>query len=312
MSDASVNKSSRLVGIGALFITTLIWGGTFTIVKVVLSDISSMLFIGLRFLFASLVILPFAFNKLRKLSRTQIVMGFILGFLLFIGFALQTVGLKYTTASKSGFVTGTVVMFIPLFQFLMEKKKPSVAQLVGSFIVLIGLIFLSVSGTSINNFFMELGGNFNLGDFLTLICAISYAVYIIYLDMTSRKIDLISLVFLQVSVTSLLAFIFSSFLSVINFEAIKFKYTQELLFGLLYTSILATVLTTFLQTKYQKEVSPTNAGIIFSFEPVFAAIIAVIFLGDIISGFSATGCILIFTGLVISEVLGQKAIPTNE
>ncbi len=312
MNDNTIQKSGRLTGIGALFFTTLIWGGTFTIVKVVLNDISSMLFIGLRFLFASIVILPFAFKKLRNLNKQQILMGSVLGFLLFIGFALQTVGLKYTNASKSGFVTGSVVMFIPLFQFLIEKKKPSAAQLIGSAIVLAGLIFLSVGGTSLSNFFTELGSNFNIGDFLTLLCAISYAVYIIYLDMTSRKIDVLCLVFMQVFVTSILAFIFSSFLSVINFEAIKFKYTQELLFGLLYTSVLATVLTTLLQTKYQKEVSPTNAGIIFSFEPVFAAIIAVIFLGDIISGFSTAGCILIFVGLIISEVVGQKAVPTNE
>jgi len=312
MNDNTIQKSGRLTGIGALFFTTLIWGGTFTIVKVVLNDISSMLFIGLRFLFASIVILPFAFKKLRNLNKQQILMGSVLGFLLFIGFALQTVGLKYTNASKSGFVTGSVVMFIPLFQFLIEKKKPSAAQLIGSVIVLAGLIFLSVGGTSLSNFFTELGSNFNIGDFLTLLCAISYAVYIIYLDMTSRKIDVLSLVFMQVFVTSILAFIFSSFLSVINFEAIKFKYTQELLFGLLYTSVLATVLTTLLQTKYQKEVSPTNAGIIFSFEPVFAAIIAVMFLGDIISGFSTAGCILIFVGLIISEVVGQKAVPTNE
>ncbi len=312
MINTPINKSRRTVGIGALFLTTLIWGGTFTIVKVVLNDISSMLFIGLRFLVASLIILPFAFYKLKKMNRQQFKMGLILGFLLFIGFAFQTVGLKYTTASKSGFVTGSAVMFIPLIQFLVERVKPSLAQIIGSFIVLIGLVFLSVSGSSLSNFFEELGGNFNIGDFLTLLCAISYAIYVIYLDLTSRKVDVLNLVFMQIFVTSILAFIFSFFLSGINFEEVKFNLTKELLFGLLYTSILATVITTLLQTKYQKEVSPTNAGIIFSFEPVFAAIIAVIFLGDVISGFTTAGCILIFTGLIVSEVIGQKAFPTNE
>ncbi len=312
MINTPINKSSRTLGISALFLTTLIWGGTFTIVKVVLNDISSMLFIGLRFLVASLIILPFAFYKLKKIDRQQFKMGLILGFLLFIGFAFQTVGLKYTTASKSGFVTGSAVMFIPLIQFLIERVKPSLAQIIGSFIVLIGLVFLSVSGSSLSNFFEELGGNFNIGDFLTLLCAISYAMYVIYLDLTSRKVDVLNLVFMQIFVTSVLAFIFSFFLAGINFEEVKFNLTKELLFGLLYTSILATVITTLLQTKYQKEVSPTNAGIIFSFEPVFAAIIAVIFLGDVISGFTTAGCILIFTGLIVSEVIGQKAFPTNE
>ena len=312
MINTPINKSRRTLGISALFLTTLIWGGTFTIVKDVLTDISSMPYIGLRFLVASLIILPFAFYKLKKMNRQQFKMGLILGFLLFIGFAFQTVGLKYTTASKSGFVTGSAVMFIPLIQFLVERVKPSHAQIIGSFIVLIGLVFLSVSGSSLSNFFEELGGNFNIGDFLTLLCAISYAMYVIYLDLTSRKVDVLNLVFMQIFVTSVLAFVFSFFLAGINFEEVKFILTKELLFGLLYTSILATVITTLLQTKYQKEVSPTNAGIIFSFEPVFAAIIAVIFLGDIISGFTTAGCILIFTGLIVSEVIGQKAFPTNE
>jgi drug/metabolite transporter (DMT)-like permease len=289
---------NRYLGEGALLLVTLIWGGTFTIVKLSLNDISSMLFVGIRFLIATLIIFPFALNKIKK--------AIFLGSLLFISFATQTIGLKYTAATKSGFITGSVVIFIPLFQIIIERRKPSVSNLVGAFVVLCGLILLSIKGTSLLNFYNEIGGNFNIGDFLTLLCAIFYAVYIVYLDMFSREIDTKSLVFFQVSVTSVLAFIFSVIMSLTSIENTYLRVTNQLVLSLLYTSLLATVITTYLQTRYQKNVTPTMAGIIFSFEPVFAAFVAIIFINERIYGFGIAGCVLIFCGLLISELFNTQ------
>lgn len=307
MNNSQVKHGYRkYIGESALLLVTLIWGGTFTIIKVSLDNISTMLFVGIRFFIATLILLPFVFSKLKLLKSIQIKKGIILSVLLFIGFATQTIGLKYTTASKSGFITGSLVLFTPIFQIIIEKKKPSKSALAGAFLVLCGLLFLSVKETSLANFFSDLGSNFNLGDFLTLLGAVAYALYIVYLDMFSREIDTSSLVFLQVSSTTILAFLFSIFLSSFGIESYKLNLSGNLVLSLLYTSLLATVVTTYLQTKYQKEITPTNAGIIFSFEPVFAALIAIIFINEVVSGFGIVGCILIFLGLLVSELFNSR------
>jgi len=107
---------------------------------------------------------------------------------------------------------------------------------------------------------------------------------------------------MQVGVTGVLAFMFSFFGSVAGLENVRIEITNYLLFGLFYTSIFATLITTVLQTKYQKLITPTKAGIIFSLEPVFAAIFAFFLLNEKITNLGYTGAALIFAGLIISEL----------
>jgi drug/metabolite transporter (DMT)-like permease len=173
------------------------------------------------------------------------------------------------------------------------------------------LILLSSKGNSILDIFHELGSGFNIGDFFTLLCAVFFAMYIVYLDIISKKYDYLLLVFLQISITAVMGIISVIILSVSGLENIKFMFSGSLIFAFLYTSILATVLTTTFQTKYQKIVTPTKAGIIFSFEPVFSAVIAYYFIHEKISRFSFIGGILIFAGLLVSELF-DKFIKSNE
>src|SRR5690606_159191 len=107
-----------------LMVNTLIWGATFVIIKSALTDISPLLFISIRFLFATLILIPFAFKFFKKVNKKTFLGGVLLGFLYFAGFSTQTVGLNYTTATKSAFITGTFIIFTPLFQILLLKKIP--------------------------------------------------------------------------------------------------------------------------------------------------------------------------------------------
>lgn len=283
-----------------LILVTLLWGATFVIVKEALIDISSMAFIAARFIIASLVLLPFIVK--RKFTKESIVAGILLGSLLFLGFATQTIGLKYTSATKSGFLTGTAVIMVPLLQIMIEKKTPNSGVIIGTVLVLIGITFLSSGGNSIFSLFNDLGSNFNLGDGLTLICAIFFALYIIYLDIKTVKYDFWILLFLQLVTTAMLSLFFLFILFSIQFEDIRINITTNLVTAIFYTSIFATLITTGLQTKYQKNVSPAKAGIIFAFEPIFAAIFAFFILGEKISNFGYLGASLIILGLVISEI----------
>jgi drug/metabolite transporter (DMT)-like permease len=290
-------------GEAALLFTTVIWGGTFAIIKSALGSISPMMFLSFRFSAAAIIFLPFVFSRLKKLDAESIKGGLILGFLYFGGFAAQTLGLKYTSATKSAFITGTFVIFTPIFQVIIEKKLPTKGNIIGIILVAGGLIFLSSRGTNYLDIIHELGTNFNTGDYLTLVCAVFYSLYIVYLDIVSKKIDTLSLVFMQIAVTAIGAVTGAIFFEVSGIQAARFILNKEVIFAVIYTSILATILTTTLQTKFQKYTSPAKAGIIFSFEPIFASVVAFFLLSEKISNFGLIGCIFIFCGLIISEVM---------
>jgi drug/metabolite transporter (DMT)-like permease len=289
-----------------LMINTLIWGATFVIIKSALTNVSPLLFISLRFLTATLILLPFAFKMFRNINRQIFWDGIFLGLLYFIGFTTQTAGLKYTTATKSAFITGTFIIFTPVFQVLIERRSPAKRVLLGILLALTGLIFLTSKGDSLLGVFSEISESFNIGDFLTLLCALFFALYLVYLDIISKRNDYKPLVFLQVVVTGILGLLFSFLFNGWKIETIEFSFSSSLLFAVLYTSIFATVLTTVIQTKYQKFVTPSVAGIIFSFEPIFAAVFAFFVMNEKISNFGLLGCALIFTGLLVSEVLNRK------
>lgn len=283
-----------------LLLITFFWSVTFVIVKESLADISSMLFVGFRFLIAGIIILPFFIRKKISLKGLKLKYPIFLGILLFLGFASQTVGLRYTSATKSAFLTGSAVIIIPILQTIIEKKKPKTGSVVGVVIVLIGILLLS-GGDSIFTLVDDLITNFNFGDGMTLICAFFFAYYVVYIDVLSDKYDFWLLLLMQILVTTVLAFIFAGVFHSVGFESIKFDLSPQLGLGIMYTTIFATLATTALQTKYQKLVSPTKAGIVYSFEPIFAAVIAYFAISERISTFGLIGATLIFFGLIISE-----------
>lgn len=296
----------KYFGEGALLFNTLIWGGTFALIKSAFEDISPSLFLALRFSIATLLLLPFIFNVLRNVNKQTIVAGSILGIFYFTGFAAQSVGLNLTTATKSGFITGTFVVFIPILQLIIEKRIPKWFNVLSVILVLLGLIMLSSRGENVFEFFSQLGSDFNLGDFFTLICALLFAFQVVYVDVFTKKYDYLPMVFIQLLITGLGGFLLAGIFSVTGIELIKFNFSNNIIFALLYTSVFASILATIIQLKFQKNVSPTKAGIIFSIEPIFAAIFAYFLLNEKISNFGLIGCVLIFAGLIISEVLSVK------
>jgi drug/metabolite transporter (DMT)-like permease len=291
---------NKYKGEANLLLVTLLWSATFVIVKGALADISSMLFIGLRFLIAGVILLPFVIHKKLDWKSSNLLPPIFLGVLLFIGFSTQTVGLKYTSATKSAFLTGSAVAIIPTLQLFVEKKKPKTGSVIGVVVVLVGILFLS-GGNSIATLLEDIATNFNFGDFLTLICAFFFAWYVVYLDMLSSKYNFWMLLIIQIGVAAILAFAIVLLFDVIDYELLKINFTNQLGFGILYTAIFATLITTTLQTKYQKLVTPTKAGIVYSFEPIFAAVIAFVILSEKVTPFGLFGAALIFVGLIISE-----------
>jgi drug/metabolite transporter (DMT)-like permease len=271
----------------SLLAITLIWGSTFAISKYLLGSISPLFYIGVRFSLAILIFSLFFPKRAFAGSRDTWIKGSILGVLLFLGFASQTVGLQYTGASKSAFVTGMMVVFTPICQLIIERRAPKIGNVIGIISVTIGLFFLTSPA----------GSEFNLGDALNLFCAVTFALYIVYLDVFSKDIDPVHLTMVQFVVCMTLGFASGGV-----FETIRFAPNFTGFAALLYLTIFATVIALFVQNRFQKDTTPTRSAVIFSIEPVLAAMFSYLLLGEVLGvpGFIGGG--LIVGGILISEL----------
>lgn len=266
---------------------TLIWGSTFAITKSALESVSPFLYTSIRFSCAALLLGAISYRQVLSISRSVLLKGGILGMLLFVGFALQTQGLQFTTASKSAYITGLLVVLTPICQILIERRPPKFGNMIGVLLVTAGLYFLT----------SPRGSEFNTGDMLTLGCAICFALYIVYLDIFSKDHDAVHLTFAQFAVCAT-----AGLICFLLFEEKRWIPGASLYAALAYLSVFATVIALFVQTKYQKETTPTRAAIIFAVEPVFAAVFAYFVLGEILGTLGIMGGGLIIAGVVVSEL----------
>lgn len=277
-----------------LFIVTFSWGLSFPLIKISLNFISPGLFIFIRF-FITFVVFIILFRKkidFKKISEWKY--GLILGIFLFAGFAFQTLGLKFTSASKSAFITGTALAVIPFAQYIIIKTKPKAENVFGGIIVMIGLYILSEAYFTIPN----------IGDILTLICAISFALHIVYLDKYSQTINFNYLVFGQFLTMMVLSLVFMLVSEVFVTNELFISINTLLIFTLAYASLFSTLISIILMTKYQKLTTPLRAGIIYNMESIFAVFFAFIILGEILNFNQIIGAVIMLTGLLISEFYG--------
>jgi drug/metabolite transporter (DMT)-like permease len=273
-----------------LFLTTFVWGSTFVVVKGSLDDASPLFFITLRFLLASAILFLVFYKKIRVMTTSALKSGIVLGLFLYVGFAVQTVGLQYTTASKSAFFTGMLVVFTPIVQFIVEKRLPLLGNIIGVILSAVGLFLLTSPE----------GSAFNIGDALTLLCAILFGFYIVYLDVVSQRDDRDILTFMQLFVSAVLGII-----SALLFEDIRFSVNSDLISSLLYLTIFATILTTWIQNRFQGDTTPTRAAVIFTLEPVIAATFAYYVRDEILGTTGIIGAGVIIVGLLVSEFSGM-------
>jgi drug/metabolite transporter (DMT)-like permease len=274
----------------ALLLLAFFWGTTFPLVKIALNFCSPFLFLAIRFVLSTLIIWVVYSKKISSLDNATLKAGIILGILLFLGFGFQTVGLKHTAASKSAFITGLFVIMVPPLSVLIVKEKPRLFSLIGVVLAVSGLWTLT----------RPKGSEFNIGDLLTLFCAISFSFHVIYVQIYSRLFEFERLVFVQLLTTTIL-----SIPSMFLFEKIKFVYDPNLLFAILVTALFATALGITIQNRMQKDTTATKASVIYTMEPVFAAVFSYLILGEIFGPVGMVGAGLILSGMLCSE-LGRR------
>ncbi|MGA9362931.1 MAG: DMT family transporter [Bacteroidota bacterium] len=269
-----------------LFLTTFVWGSTFVTVKIAMMEVAPLLLTSVRFAIACAIAIPIWHKQIRGIRFSVFKKGLILGLLLSVGFILQTIGLQMTTASKTAFITGMMVVFTPIAQVVIERRAPRLGNIIGILLVIGGLWLLTSPD----------GSAFNLGDGLTLMAAVLFGIYIVYVDVYSKQHDVSQLFFLQLFVTLVV-----SFGGTLVFEDLSFHPSSTVLALIIYLAVFATVISTFIQTKYQRETTPTRAVLIFALEPVIAATLAYLILDERIGVLGILGGALIISGVLASE-----------
>jgi len=276
-----------------LLIIVIIWGSTFALIKGVIDLIPPYTYLTYRFLLASLILILIFWKRMKEINIMILKKGSLIGIFLFLGYALQTVGIKYTTATKAGFITGLSVVLVPIISHFFIKEKVSRNSVIGVIFAFIGLWFLNYNSSFI----------FNLGDFLVLLCAFSFAMHIISVGLFSKKVDYILLAITQITVV----FLLSLFMALI-FErpAIHLSYSPGIWWSIVITGIFATALAFYMQNRFQQYSTATKTAIIFSGEPIFAAVFAYFLLGEKIGFITWLGGLLIIFGMIVSQREGKR------
>ena len=272
---------------------TIIWGGSFVAVKTALDFSSPFLFLSMRFFLATLILFILFRKSIMRIDKETLKAGLFIGMLVGIGYGSQTLGLDYTTASKSAFITGTFVILVPIFSIFFEKIIPRKLLWVGVAFAVAGLYLLTSPE----------GGEFNIGDKYTALGAVAFGAHTVALQLYSKRHDFIQLTFLQVIVTA-----FIGLFSTLLFETTRFEANYTLFSIIAGTAIFPTVLCFYIMTKYQRHTSSTRAAIIYSFEPVSGALFAYLILDELLGTRGIAGAILIFVGMLISELKKRKTV----
>lgn len=277
----------KTLGITGLVIVTIIWGGGFVASDIALNELSPFEIMSYRFLIASIIMGAFAWRNLKTIHKDEIIYGSILGIALFSGFALQIIGLKYTTPSNNAFLTATNVVMVPFIAYFIGRKKLNKADIIGSFTALIGVGVLSLQ----NNF------SIGSGDLFTLFCALGFAFQIYLTGIFGKKIRPSILNFLQMFTAFCLSIIGLLFSGSINLSLSK-----QGISAIIYLGVVSTALCYFLQTAAQKHVDETKSAIILSMEAVFGTLFSIILLGEKPNLKMVIGGIMILSAVLISEL----------
>lgn len=277
-----------------LLVTTFFWGVTFTIVKDAISQVDVFVFLSQRFLAATLLMLPFALLRLNRMNARLLRHGVVLGILLFASYAFQTVALKYTSASNTGFLTGLNVVLVPLFGALLFRQPVGRNIRIGVGLAVPGLFLLCMND----------GLSFNSGDILATVCGGCVALHLLFTSRFARHAasDVYLLTTLQLASVGIL----SLATAVARGHSVLIWY-PGIFWTLVICVLIATIFAFLVQTSMQRFISPSHTALIFCTEPVFAAAYAYIAAGERLGVLGFFGALLILAGMVVSELLPDQA-----
>ncbi len=283
-------SGDKLAGIYLLIVAAL-WGLTFPLIELTVGEIDPYLFVSLRFSIAALFVLPYF---LKNLSKKAIMVGAALGVIHSGAFIFQTIGLQTLNASRAAFLAGIYVLMIPFISPFLKMGRPGLNDFISAVICVTGVYILT--GCNI--------GGLSIGDSWIFISDFFIALSIIYIGKHSQDdMDPYMLAYGQIVMTALFSWVPTLFLSEFHFAALTIP---SVLISLFICSFLATILAIRLQSKYQKYVSIQSTALIFSLEPVFAAIFDTLITRTPPKITTLIGGLIIVAGVVYLELSKQK------
>jgi drug/metabolite transporter (DMT)-like permease len=291
-----------------------VWGSTFVVIKGALADATPVAFNLIRMTFA-FVLLGVAYHRAwRTIGRRQIAAGAVVGLCLAAGYQFQTIGLVRTTPSKSAFITGLVVVLVPLFSIPPALRPPGAKAprwnaFAGAALAFAGIVLITAppaaGATGSIAALLPDFSSINFGDVLTLGCSISFAFHCIALGHTSPRIPFRPLAILQVGFCALFMAVSLPFI-----EHPQVHVTGRLIFALVVAAALATAAAFSIQSWAQSILPTTPMALILALEPVFAWITSFVVTGERLGMVAAAGAILILAGIALTELVPQPHLPT--
>lgn len=271
-----------------IVLVALFWGSTYFLTKMAVAELEPFNLTALRFGTAFIITALFFFKRIRKADRTVIKYSIILGVLAVIAVLSMTFGVQYTTASNAGFLISLSVVMIPLISVVVLKKKIKAKLLLSVILATIGIVCLTLNEQL----------TINKGDILCILCATSFAVQVLIMERIPKSADSVAIGALQLGITAVVNFILSFFLE--NFTVPRdFKVWGVIVI----LGVFCTAFCYIIQIYALKNTSAIQAGIILSLEPVFSAIFAYIFLGELLSKQGYIGAILLFISVILAGIV---------
>lgn len=293
-------KSHSVLSSLGLILTAAIWGFAFVIVKDSLDYVGAVWMIAFRFTIAAVILAAIFYKKFALFNRSYLVHGAVLGLFLFLAYLFQTIGCKFTTAGKNAFLTTVYVILIPLIGWPMRKKRPSWYVFVAAVMSVTGIGLLALQNDGGNVF------DINMGDTLTLVCGIFYALHILFVEKYDETEDPVFLTVLQFAFAALFGWIVSPFMTDSKLNGsfpLEYLSNPRVILSMMYLGVFSTMVAFFLQNVCLKFVPSALASLFLSLESVFGVLFSTLLLGEHLSLRMWAGCVLIFGALMMAEVI---------
>ena len=278
---------------GILILVTLCWGVSYLLMDISLEELDPFTLNAFRFLGAFAIAALVSFKKIRTVNKTTLKYSLLVGFALVFVYIGATFGVKYTSLSNSGFLCALTVVFTPILAWLFFKKAPGKKL---TFVVILCFIGIAL---------LTLGDDFSInmehlkGDLLCLMCAVAYAADLLLTEkaVSHEEVDAYNLGVFQLGVTGALNLIMALIV-----ETPQAPQTMEVWSAVIFRSVFCTGVAFVLQPVAQQYTTASHVGVIFTLEPVFAAVVAYFFAGEILSFKAYLGAALMLASIFIMEI----------
>ncbi len=281
-------KTMKVLAKPMLFSAAIIWGTSFFIMKNALDVVPVFFLLAIRFTAGAVLLGLVCWKKWKEYTRDYLWRGALMGGFLFLAYTIQTFGLDRTTPSKNAFLTAVYCVLVPFFAWAVVKTRPDRFNIAAALLCVAGVGLVSLNDRM----------SVNVGDVLTLLCAVFYALHIVTVAKVSPGRDITLLTVFQFAFAALFAWLCGALTETFPTRAIA---DPAVYLPLVYLCVMATAVALLFQNVGQVWSDPASASVILSLESVFGVLFSVLFYGDRVTGRLLAGFGLIFVAVVCSE-----------